>query len=207
MDQKLTEVQLQQIIAEVGEISRRQEAEFDREQVQEILRELSLPPELLDEAMIQLSRRQVLAAQKKRNLLVGSIVAGVLVLAIALTAYFTQQQNTVISNVGVQLDRITLKADDDAPVNSISRQNNPQVFYRVTLRDAPVGKQLNLSCNWINPSGEIVKQNQYETQVIKTEIWNTHCRYNIGANAKTGNWKVQMFLGDRLLSDQVFEVQ
>jgi hypothetical protein len=58
MDQKLSQKQLEQIVAGVQQLSLRQEAELDRDQVREILRELNLPPELLEEAMVQLSRRE-----------------------------------------------------------------------------------------------------------------------------------------------------
>lgn len=49
MKNTLTREELNQIIREVQSLELRQESEFDREQIQEILRELNLPPELLDE--------------------------------------------------------------------------------------------------------------------------------------------------------------
>jgi len=55
MERKLTQTQLEQIIAEVQRLSEQQEAELDLEQVRDILRELNLPPELLEEAMVQFS--------------------------------------------------------------------------------------------------------------------------------------------------------
>jgi hypothetical protein len=77
----------------------------------------------------------------------------------------------------------------------------------VTLKDAPIGKKLNLSCNWIDPSGQIVKQNNYQTREVKTSIWDTFCRYSINSTAPVGNWKVEMFLEGRKISEEPFVVQ
>lgn len=66
---------------------------------------------------------------------------------------------------------------------------------------------LNLSCNWTDPNGQIVKQNRYQTKEIKTSVWNTYCRYNISSVAPVGSWKVQMFFEARLLDDETFEVK
>jgi hypothetical protein len=70
-----------------------------------------------------------------------------------------------------------------------------------------VGQRLSLSCNWIDPSGQIVHQNRYQTKEITTPIWNTFCRHNLGSEMPVGTWKVEAFLGDRRLSDATFEVQ
>ncbi|KKD39820.1 MAG: DUF3859 domain-containing protein [Limnoraphis robusta] len=206
MNQRLKEEQLQQVIAEVGELSNRREAEFDRQQIQEILQELNLPPELLDEAMIQLRRRQALGVEKRRNLRIAIAGAGVVVLAIASTILFFQHQNSIIARIQAQQDQITLALDNN-PFSSISRQTNSEIVYRVTLQDAPIGKKLNLSCNWIDPDGKIVKENRYQTQEITTSIWETRCRYNISSTATPGTWTVQIFLEDRLLSEETFEVR
>jgi hypothetical protein len=206
MNQRLKEEQLQQVIAEVGELSNRREAEFDRQQIQEILQELNLPPELLDEAMIQLSRRQALGVEKRRNLRIAIAGAGVVVLAIASTILFFQHQNSIIARIQAQQDQITLALDNN-PFSSISRQTNSEIVYRVTLQDAPIGKKLNLSCNWIDPSGQIVKQNNYQTREVKTSIWDTFCRYSINSTAPVGNWKVEMFLEGRKISEEPFVVQ
>ncbi len=64
MKNTLTQEELNQIIREVQSLELRQESEFDREQIQEILRELNLPPELLDQALIGLHNRQRLEVKK-----------------------------------------------------------------------------------------------------------------------------------------------
>ncbi|NDJ21427.1 DUF3859 domain-containing protein [Nostoc sp. B(2019)] len=206
MTQRLTQEQLTQIVTEVEGLQIRQDAELDLQQVREILQELNLPPELLDEALIQLRRRQALEVQQRKNRWILSGVVGSLLVAVACIIFFIQQQNSVLSRVSAQQDRLTL-ADNSSSTNTISRQNNPEVFYRVTLKDAPLGKKLALSCNWIDPNGQIVKQNRYQTREINTSVWDTYCRYPINSAATVGNWRVQMFLEGRQISDETFEVK
>lgn len=207
MTQRLTQEQLSQIVTEVEGLQVRREAELDQQQVREILQELNLPPELLDEALIQLNRRQALEIQQRRNRWITSGVVAAVAIAIASTIFFMQQQNSVLSRVSAQQDRITLVQNSSGDLKTISRQSNPEVSYHVTLKDAPLGKKLALSCNWIDPSGQIVKQNSYQTREINTSVWDTQCRYTINPAATIGNWKVQMFLEGRQISDETFEVK
>ncbi|AFZ23307.1 hypothetical protein Cylst_0983 [Cylindrospermum stagnale PCC 7417] len=207
MTQRLTQEQLTQLIAEVQGLQIRREGELDQEQVKEILQELNLPPELLDEALIQLRRRQALKVKQRRNLWLISVVVAALVVAIASTIYFNQQRTAVLSRISPQQDRISLASDDGGNLKTISRQSNPEVFYRVTLKDAPIGKKLSLSCTWIDPTGVIVKQNNYQTREINTNVWDTYCRYKINSAAPVGDWTVKMFLEGRMISDETFEVK
>ena len=207
MKQRLNQEQLAQIIAEIEKLKAREEEELDREQVEEILRELNLPPGLLDDALTQVQRRQALLAQQKRNKLIIAGIAAVLVMVAGFSVFSMQQNNSVISRIQAGENRITLKQDNGDRLKVIERQSNPEVFYRVTLKDAPVGKRLQLSCDWINPSGEVVKQNRYQTKEISTSVWNTYCRYTIPVVAPTGNWQVQMLLDNRQLSTADFQVK
>lgn len=205
MNQRITQEQLNQIIAEVQGLQLRQEAEFDQQQIQQILQELNLPPELLDEALIQLRRRQALEVQQRRNKLIAFGVVGAIMITVGSLVFFNQQQASLLANVSAQQDRITLA--DEVDIKTVSRQANGEVFYRVTLKDAPIGKRLSLSCNWIDPSGKIVKQNAYDTKDITTSIWNTYCKYTINSTAPVGNWQVEMLLDGRKISEEIFVVQ
>ena len=80
MEQRLTQAQLEQIVAEVQRLSERQQDELDLEQVRDILGQLKLPPEFLEEAMVQLQRREALASQKRRNYWITAAVIGLLAL-------------------------------------------------------------------------------------------------------------------------------
>ncbi len=206
MTPRLTQEELAQIVTEVESLQTRREAELDQQQVKEILQEMNLPPELLDEAVVQLNRRQALSVQQRRNRWITSGVVALLALVSASTIFVMHQHNSALSRVSAQQDGITLAKNNSGNLKTISRQTNPEVFYRVTLKDAPLGKKLTLSCNWIDPNGQIVKQNSYQTREINTSVWNTQCRHTINSAATVGNWQVQMFLEGRQISDETFQV-
>lgn len=207
MSERLNQEELGQVILEIEKMRSRNEAELTREQVEEILQELNLSPDLLDEALIQLRRKQALKAEKKRNRLIalGAVVSFLII--VSLWLFFSHRNNLAIANVQAQEDRISLGKDNGGNFQIIERNNNPQVSYQVTLKNAPIGKNLELSCNWISPNGEIVKQNRYRTRDITTSIWNTRCRYTIGASSPIGDWQVQMFLNNRKLSEADFKIK
>ena len=207
MENRLTQTQLKQIVAEVERLSNLREAELSSEEVTQILQELSLPPELLNEALIQLQRREALAQQQRRNRWIVGGLAAAAVGAIAITGFYIQQNGQAIDRVSIQQNRITSVQDDGGNLTVISRQKNPEIFYRVTLKDAPIGKKLSLSCDWIDPGGQVVKQNRYQTREIDKPIWNTQCRYQIGNAAATGNWQVKMFLENRAIGSTSFQVK
>ncbi|NMG21452.1 DUF3859 domain-containing protein [Brasilonema bromeliae] len=207
MTQRLTTEQLTQIIAEVERLQARREAEIEPEQVNEILQELGLSPDLLDEALVQVRRQQALEAQQKRDRIIAVGIIAALVVVIASTFFFIQQHNSAIARVVAQTNRITLTQDNGDNLKTISRENSPEIFYRVTLKDAPLDQRLDLLCDWIDPSGQIVKQNRYQTREIDKPIWDTYCRNTIGSASASGKWKVQMSVEGRPLSQAEFEVR
>ncbi|MBE9094319.1 DUF3859 domain-containing protein [Tychonema sp. LEGE 07203] len=207
MENQLSQTQLTQIVAEVERLSNLRQSQLDSAEVQQILQELNLPPELLNEALIQLQRREALAQQQRRNRWIAGGLAAAAAGAIAITGFYIQQNRQAIARVSMQQNRLTSVQDDGGNLTVISRQNNPEIFYRVTLKDAPIGKKLSLSCDWIDPSGQIVKQNRYQTREIDKSIWNTQCRYQIGTAAATGNWQVKMLLENRAIGTKSFQVK
>ncbi|MCC3406354.1 MAG: DUF3859 domain-containing protein [Microcoleus sp. PH2017_10_PVI_O_A] len=207
MENRLTQTQLTQIVAEVQRLSNLREAELSSAEVTQILQELGLPTELLDEALIQLQRREALAQQERRNRWIAGGVAAAAVGAIALTGFFIQQSRQALDRISVQQNRITSVQDDGGNLTVISRQNNPEIFYRTTLKDAPLGKKLSVTCDWIDPSGQVVKQNRYQTREIDKPVWNTQCRHQIGTAAASGNWQVKMFLESRAIGSTSFQVK
>ncbi len=207
MSEKFTREQLDQLLREVQRLSDRADNELDREEVEEILQELNLPPELLDEAMRQVSRRKALQNRQTRNRWLGFGIIGVVVIAIAVFFFSAYNRQNTLDRIVAYQDRITLKTDDDSNVERIRRQDNPEVFYRVTLENVPLGSPLSLQCNWYDPAGRLAHQNRYQTRAIDREVWKTRCRYKFGSASALGTWKVQMILGDRVLSDRTLEVE
>jgi hypothetical protein len=205
MERRLTTQQLELIVGEVGRLADRQQAELDRSEVEKILQELNLPPELLDDAMVQVQRKEALAQQQQRNrgIAIASIAA--LVAIVIGTGLFFQNRSATTAKINVSQDRITLAQDGGENLNPVAKGS--EIVYRVTLNEAPVGEKLNLTCNWIDPAGQIVRTNRYETKNITTPVWNTACRYQMPIAAPTGAWKVQILAGDRLLKQAPFEVK
>lgn len=227
MEPRLTQEQLAKIVAEVQQLSEQQQTGLETEQVREILVELNLPPELLEPALVQLQRREIVAVQRRRQRRwVGFVVVAIALLVLGSMLLLRSQQKT-LDRITVQEDRITLAPADGREnltgnginrgdnLDTVSRSANDELFYRLRLADAPVGQKLSLSCSWTDPSGQIVHQNQYQTRPITTPVWNTVCRYRLGETAPTGIWKVKAFLGDpakpgganRPLSEATFVVR
>jgi hypothetical protein len=207
---KLTPAQLEKIVGEVQRISIKQEEELDRSQVQAILSELDLSPDLLDEALVQLQRREALAAEKKRFTLVISGIVATAIIALGGFWMLSQQQQGAMDKIVAQSDLITNSAflnNNGAKISTVDRQSNTSLFYHVTLKDAPVGQRLSPSCDWIDPSGKTVKQNKFQTKEIKTSIWDTHCQYQVGANTTPGEWQVKMSIDNKQISDEKFVVK
>jgi hypothetical protein len=117
-----------------------------------------------------------------------------------------QNNQQALSRVTAQSSQIAMGQNTDA-VTRVSRKTQPEIMYRVTLQDAPVGKRVPLTCNWINPKGEVVKQNRFETREITTSVWETHCRLSLNHAAPIGTWSVGMDLEGRPLSRTSFQVE
>lgn len=207
MNNRLSQEELAQVIAEVERLSQSREAEFDREQVKQILQELGLSPDLLDDAWVQIRRKQALEAQQRRRRWIAIGVVVVLVGAIAITTAYIQHRQQVYSRIITYQSRITLAQDNGENLRAIDRQTNPQVYYRVTLNNALVGEKLSLTCDWIDPSDRVAHQNRYSTRKIDKSVWTIYCYYWFNQGAATGNWKVQMSLGNRILRSNSFLVQ
>lgn len=207
MNNQISDEQLQKIIAEVQQLSKQQEEELSREQVKDILQQINLSPDLLDEAMIQISRKEALAKQQKRKLWLGLGLIIVIIGGISLIFQFSQTKQASLAQINVYESRLTLSNDNGENFNSIDKQTNPEIYYRVTLQKAPMGEKLNLQCDWIDPNGNIAHQNNYETKTIDKEIWKTFCRNQFGETSLLGKWEVEMKLGDKVLSETIFEVK
>jgi hypothetical protein len=207
MDNRLTQTQLAQIVAGVDQLSKSRETDLSREQVQQILQELNLPPDLLDEALGQINRKQALEVQKRRNRWILGGVMVVLLGAIALTTVYLQSYKQAIARVSSHQSRVSLNENKSDNITEINRQNNPKVYYAVTLQNAPIGQKLSLNCDWIDPAGQIAHQNRYSTRQIDKAIWPTFCYYQFNSGAIAGNWTVQMSIDGRILSKNTFVVK
>ncbi len=207
MDTHLTQTQLTQIVTGVGQLSKQSEEKLSSEQVRQVLHELSLPDDLLDEAIVELNRRKALSRQQKRSWLIGAVIAVTLTGGIATTALLHQQYQQQIAQISVLQNRVTLANGSETYSGQIDRQSKSKVFYRVTLQDAPLGNRLSPTCEWIDPSGQTVLQSTYQMQPIEKSVWTTYCFYQLKADTPPGTWQVKMSLEGRSLSRQTFVVK
>lgn len=207
METRLTQTQLAQVIAEIAQLSQQREAELAPEQVREILRELNLPDELLEDALVQLRRREALEKQQQRGRWIAIATAVAAIAIVSTGVWFRHNQDQQIAQVVAGQDRIAQSETGGDSLTQVSRQTVPRVYYRVTLKDAPIDRQLSLQCDWIDPSGQTVHQSRYQTRTIDTPIWDTYCFHDLSASAPSGNWEVRMSLEGRGLSTQPFAVQ
>ena len=207
METRLTQTQLAQVVAEIDKLSNQRELELGTDQVREILRELNLPDELLEDAIAQMHRREALEKEQRRNKWIAIASTAVVISAIAIGIVFNQNQQRKIAGVAATEDRISLsKKGGDRP-SQVNSKINARVYYQVTLKNAPIGNQLALQCDWINPNGQIVHQNSYKTRTIDTAVWNTNCFYDLGSAAAPGNWEVRMSVDGRAIGSEPFVVK
>ncbi len=206
MTDRLTEAQLQQVVGETQRLYDHQQTQFDQAEVKAVLAELNLPPELLPDAMVQIQRRQALQRQQRLTRWIVGAGAAVMLAAIGGGLLIQRQQQQKIDQVAVQQAQISLAADVNDG-RSVARDTEPTVYYRVTLKDVPVGEKLSLSRDWLDPSNQVVHQNRYETKTITTLIWPTQCRHQISPSAPVGRWQVRMSIGQRSIGNTPFEVK
>jgi len=109
--------------------------------------------------------------------------------------------------LGVYRGRLTLAKDDGGNLPYVDRTLQPDVYFRVTLKDAPVGRRLPLSCAWLDPAGGLAHQNVYTTLEVTKPVWETHCHWLIGTAAAPGTWKVELSNEGRVLLTHPFEVR
>ncbi|MEG4350853.1 DUF3859 domain-containing protein [Microcoleus sp. LAD1_D3] len=207
METRLTQAQLAQVVAEIDKLSQQRELELGTAQVREILRELNLPDELLEDAIAQMHRREVLEKQQRRNRWIALASTAVVISAIGIGVLFGQNQQQKTAQVVGGEDRIALSKKGGDSLTQVNRQINPRIYYQVTLQNAPIGNQLSLQCDWTNPSGQIVRQSKYTTRTIDTAVWNTHCFYDLGSASQPGNWEVRMSLDGRAIGTEPFVVK
>ena len=207
MKTQLSEKQWNDVVAEVTRLAQDREDELTRREITtEVLKELNLPTDLTEEALQQVQYREALAKQRRQRIwacVVSGILAALLVISLVT---WRSTHNASLQKIQVQSAQVTCEIDNGGNNQTITRDGK-DVFYRVTLSDVPLGENLPMSCNWIDPTGKIFSQNRWETRSTNKEIWATHCRCQLGSATPTGNWKVEMKIGDRIVSAGDFKVE
>ena len=111
------------------------------------------------------------------------------------------------TNIVALSGRLTFESDDGGSLAAVNRQAKPEVWYRVTLENAPLGSKLTLKCEWFTPSGNLAHLNRYQTPPIDKETWITHDRYRFSPASPAGVWSVKLSLDDREPHSLPFQVR
>ncbi len=207
MESQLSEKQWNQVVAEVTRLAQdREDEQSRRELTEQVLQELRLPTDLIDEALQQVRYREALVRQRRQRIWlgVGGLVLA-LIIFVSVWAWYAQR-TTSFAKITADAGRVTRTVDNGSNLATVTRDGQ-DIFYRATLRDVPLGEKLNLSCDWLDPLGKIFSQSQWTTRDTTKQVWETHCRCRIGEAAAKGDWKVQMKLGDRIISTTDFKVE
>lgn len=100
--------------------------------------------------------------------------------------------------------RIALAGAGDALEVDLDRRERPEIYYHVVLHDVPLAGSLELSCEWVDPSGRVARHNSYRTRMIYKRTWPTYCRQRFGPAVPEGSWHVRLLVGQRVLSSSPF---
>jgi hypothetical protein len=139
---------------------------------------------------------------------VAPFIIGALVLAIALLGgVWLRTGKSERRPLAATAARFTLIEDTDGDTRGFAAEQSPDIYYRVTLHDAPRHERLSLDCEWLNPSGQAVLANHYQTRVVTTSVWNTHCHQQFGRDAPRGQWQARILFEGRVLRQDAFELR
>jgi hypothetical protein len=132
------------------------------------------------------------------------ILGWIALLLVAGVIYAVVSRDEWLAGVSVLEARVSLGEVFAEGVSEVSRDESPEVFYHVVLRDVPRGWPLELDCEWQDPKGNVVRRNHYRTRFIHKGIWPTHCRQRFGATSIPGEWQVRLLMDQRALSSSSF---
>ena len=122
MDKRLTDTQLQRLVAEVQSLSDRHREELDINEVKDILQQLDLSPEFLDDAMVQLKRQDSLVVQQRRRRWLIAGVSVVVGFGLASWLWLGRRHQEQLARVVAQGDRMTLSQDDGGNLSRVTPQ-------------------------------------------------------------------------------------
>lgn len=222
MKQKLTPSQATGVIFPVEELAPDQQVEIDWEEVKGGP-ELPSPDWLLDQVRVFSDRGKALPVAKKGQKPSLTIPKGDLLRKMAAIAqvgllgamisgmiWINHRKEAIANRIAhppPSRTRIILSNDYGNYFVVFNRQERPHLYYRVTLQNPPKEQKLSLNCDWIDPTGQVVHRNLYQTKLIHHRVWTSACSYQLGENAKPGTWQVKMSLGVSLLTKTEFIVE
>ena len=205
VEHKIAEKDMIRLVEEVSKLDDERKRQLDKAEVAKILNELSLPSELLDEALERLQRKK--REQKSMYTLLGISVflallgAAVAFIVISSSNAVQQSYNNVTANDAY----ISQNAEGASPISEVAPGQT--VYAQVTLHNVPVNSKLPMHARWYKPDGSIIKENSWLTRETASSNWNTHAKCVIPSDAPVGKWMVEFSLGGRPVISKIFIVK
>jgi hypothetical protein len=135
------------------------------------------------------------------------LVCTAMAVAWLLVATCACQRSRGRETVAALASRFTLGEERQPGRSEFDRSSGPDVYFRVVLSPAPLGRVLSLDCDWTDPSGAIARQNHYQTKEITTPQWETHCHQRFQADALPGVWRVELKQAGRVIRQDSFALR
>jgi hypothetical protein len=202
---KVDAEELPGIVEELTRIQREAEGALDRQQTQDVLRELDLPAERLDEARAALAVRRERERERSTRLKLTAGLVAVLLLTGLTLGWRAMGRSQALEQTAVA--RAVLTSAGAPAAGVVSRSGRPEVGFELVLRHPPHGAALDLSCHWRGPGGDLRHQNRWQTKEVDKDVWPTQCRRRFDAADSPGAWSVAMLLGERELAVERFTVE
>ena len=203
MGPKVAKDELEDIVGEAQRLHDADRNELTRGEVREVLRDLDIPPEKLDEAERLVKERRAKQRENRRSLMVAAVLVIAVAGLVTTTVVYTKHKAARAAKTWVAHHAVT----SNGKASPFERSGSPEVRLDAEVAEAPVGDRLDLSCEWVEPSGTRAHENRYTTKSIDRALWPTHCRYTLAPSSPTGTWTVTLKQSDRSLTTEHFDVR
>lgn len=202
---KIAEKDMIRLVEEVSKLDAERQQLLDKTQVATILNELNLPSDLLDEALDRLSTKKERESTLKKRLI--TVAAIVIVIASIAGAVLMKSMNDSHALSMVTADQPVVAYESRAVDSLKTVSPGRTIFFKVTLRNAPVGTKLPMFAKWYKPNGSIFHTNDWTTKTITTPVWDTHAKCTLPSSVEKGKWKVEISVSGNTVCGQDFIVE
>ncbi|MFO0661538.1 MAG: hypothetical protein U0165_17155 [Polyangiaceae bacterium] len=209
-DDRIPRQKLGPIIDEIEQLEREGEL-LERAEVQQVLQQVAVPTNRLDEAVARVEARELESAKKaesrRKVVRIAAIGVGLTVLATSAIGYTMYERSAALARVtasDAQLSVAGAPKPNTVPIKITGAQD---IQLDVVLHEAPSGRSLDMTCDWVGPSGQTLFESRYQTKTIDRGNWPTHCKYSFKSTAPTGAWTVRMKVEDRVVIETPFTIE
>jgi hypothetical protein len=138
-----------------------------------------------------------------------AVLLGVAIVLVATLGVFSllRERGAKLAHLSAASPRLALGAGGLEALAAFERGAAPDIYYHVVLQEVPLGRRLDLSCEWVDPAGQVARRNRYRTRFVYKATWPTHCHQQFTGASASGPWHVRLTMNDRVLSDSVFTLR